>query len=129
MRQFSGQIVSILAKLPELSNLVQKPQFRSVMFSSGQNIKPITLCRYEFFQLIYHCLMLSREFPEYFVVDMDRVNVFSIVEVYRVAKLAVLEVEPVEQPGPTDAVEDSMPAGEKQRQVVPREADDQEQHV
>lgn len=56
-------------KLPELSQIVKKNQYRVIPFSSGQNVKPITLCKYEFFELLYNCLLLSKEFPELYVLD------------------------------------------------------------
>jgi hypothetical protein len=49
MREFSSQLNEIFLKLPELSQIVKKNQYRVIPFSSGQNVKPITMCKYEFF--------------------------------------------------------------------------------
>lgn len=96
MTEFSIQLTEIFTKLPELSQIVKKTQTRVTPFSSGQNVKPITLCKYEFFELMYNCLLLSKEFPESFVFDTEKINIFSIIEVIFMLLAEIFAGEQVE---------------------------------
>jgi hypothetical protein len=78
---------------------VKKSQTRILPFSSGQNIKPITQCKYQFFELLYNCLILSKEYPGSFVLDTEKINIFSIIDVRSYVNIALPAIKPMEQSG------------------------------
>lgn len=60
IKEFQFQIQIIFQSLPDISNILKQLPIKFLPFSSGQNIRPVTLYKYEFFQLIYNCLVLGR---------------------------------------------------------------------
>jgi hypothetical protein len=74
MKLLHVEVVRIFENLVEMSIIVRGPQNKTIAFSSGQNIKPVTLVKYAFFQLLLNCLNLGKEenLPS-FIVDVEKI--------------------------------------------------------
>ena len=63
MKNLLTEIEGIFVDLWAMGGVVRIPQNKNVPFSSGQNIKPVTLPKYAYFQLLLNCLTLKNEYP------------------------------------------------------------------
>jgi hypothetical protein len=77
-----GEVKVIIDSLAEMSVLVRRPVNRSIPFCSGQNIKPLTLCNFAYFELLLQCLLTVKDSPEKFALDMNKLDLFVLIQKY-----------------------------------------------
>ena len=72
-----------MSKLPRMCNLVNGAgsHGRRIAFSSGQEIKPIRMVKVAYFELVLQCLEVAKSRPEKFVIDMDSLDLFALIQV------------------------------------------------